>query len=112
MELSGHEFPQFSPETACYAKAYRAGFSWKKGAPLGLVSRAKVAGASSIALAADRAALAAILDGLCSFEESQKLYRQALKTYRRVYGKSHREIALILNNSCCNLPGDGATESR
>jgi len=60
--------------------------------------RARVAGASSIAIAADRAALAAILDGLCSFEESQKLYRQALKTYRRIYGKSHREIALILNN--------------
>jgi tetratricopeptide (TPR) repeat protein len=60
--------------------------------------RAKVAGASSIAIAADRAALAAILDGLCSFEESQKLYRQALKIYRRVYGKNHREIALILNN--------------
>jgi tetratricopeptide (TPR) repeat protein len=60
--------------------------------------RARVAGTNSIAIAADRAALAAILDGRSRFEESQKLYRQALKTYRRVYGKSHREIALILNN--------------
>jgi tetratricopeptide (TPR) repeat protein len=60
--------------------------------------RARAAGASSIAVAADRAALAAILDGLRKFNESQKLYRKALKTYRRVYGKSHREIALILNN--------------
>jgi tetratricopeptide (TPR) repeat protein len=60
--------------------------------------RARAAGASSIAVAADRAALAAILDGLRKFNESQKLYRKALKTYRRVYGKSHREIAFILNN--------------
>jgi tetratricopeptide (TPR) repeat protein len=28
----------------------------------------------------------------------QKLYREALRTYRRAYGQSHREIALILNN--------------
>jgi tetratricopeptide (TPR) repeat protein len=60
--------------------------------------RARADGASSIAVAADKVALAAILDGLCKFNESQKLYRKALKTYRRVYGKSHREIALILNN--------------
>jgi Flp pilus assembly protein TadD len=60
--------------------------------------RAKIAAAHSIAVASDKVALAAILDGLGKFDESQKLYRQALRTYRRVYGPSHREIALILNN--------------
>jgi tetratricopeptide (TPR) repeat protein len=52
----------------------------------------------ALPLAADKVALAAILDGLRKFSESQKLYRQALRVYRRVYGPSHREIALILNN--------------
>ena len=60
--------------------------------------RAKVAPANGIALAADRVALAAILDGLGKFDESRKLYRQSLVAYRRAYGKSHREIALVLNN--------------
>jgi tetratricopeptide (TPR) repeat protein len=50
---------------------------------------------SALALAADRVALAAILDGLCKFSESQNLYRQALRVYRRVYGPSRQEIALI-----------------
>jgi tetratricopeptide (TPR) repeat protein len=53
---------------------------------------------NSVAIAADRVALAAILDGLGKFNESQKLYRVALGTYRRAFGKSHREIALVLNN--------------
>jgi tetratricopeptide (TPR) repeat protein len=60
--------------------------------------RSKVAGAGSLAVAADKAALAAILDGQRKFVESEKLYRQALRTYRREYGASHPEIAVILNN--------------
>lgn len=60
--------------------------------------RVRVRPRSAIAIAADRVALAAILDGLERFKESQKLYRESLRTYRRAYGTSHREIALILNN--------------
>jgi tetratricopeptide (TPR) repeat protein len=60
--------------------------------------RSRVAGANSLAVAADKAALAAILDGQRKFVESEKLYRQALRTYRREYGASHPEIAVILNN--------------
>jgi tetratricopeptide (TPR) repeat protein len=60
--------------------------------------RRKVAGANSLAVAADKAALAAILDGQSKFAESEKLYRQALRTYCREYGTSHPEIAVILNN--------------
>jgi tetratricopeptide (TPR) repeat protein len=60
--------------------------------------RLRAAGPGSLALAADRVALAANLDGLRKFSESQNLYRQALRVYRRVYGPSHREIALVLNN--------------
>jgi tetratricopeptide (TPR) repeat protein len=60
--------------------------------------RRKVAGANSLAVAADKAALAAILDGQRKFAESEKLYRQALCTYRREYGTSHPEIAVVLNN--------------
>jgi tetratricopeptide (TPR) repeat protein len=53
---------------------------------------------NAVSVAADRVALAAILDGLRKFGESQKLYRGALRIYRRVFGDSHREIALVLNN--------------
>jgi tetratricopeptide (TPR) repeat protein len=60
--------------------------------------RSRLAGANSLAVAADKAALAAILDGQRKFVESEKLYRQALRTYRREYGASHPEIAVILNN--------------
>jgi tetratricopeptide (TPR) repeat protein len=63
-----------------------------------LLLRLRTTDASAIALAADKVALAAILDGLGKFSESQNLYREALKVYRRVFGPSYREIALILNN--------------
>lgn len=64
----------------------------------GLELRKKVEGPSSLPVASDMAALAAILDGLRKFAESEKLYVQALKIYRREYGKDHAEIAVLLNN--------------
>ena len=60
--------------------------------------RTRVRTKNAVSVAADRVALAAILDGLGKFGESEKLYRGALRIYRRVFGNSHREIALVLNN--------------
>jgi tetratricopeptide (TPR) repeat protein len=60
--------------------------------------RVRVKPRNAVSIAADRVALAAILDCLGAFDESMALYRSALKTYRRAYGASHREIALVLNN--------------
>ena len=45
-----------------------------------------------------RAALAAILDGRHRYDESKRCYFDALKIYRREYGASHPEIAVVLNN--------------
>jgi tetratricopeptide (TPR) repeat protein len=67
-------------------------------ARISLQLRIRTAGAGSLAVATDRAALAANLDGLGKFAESEKLYRQALRTYHRVYGATHPEIAVVLNN--------------
>jgi tetratricopeptide (TPR) repeat protein len=63
-----------------------------------LLLRRRTSAPGGVEVAADKVALAAILDGSRKFSESQKLYRQALRVYRPVYGTSHREIALILNN--------------
>ena len=48
--------------------------------------------------ARNRAALAAILDGLQRYDESKRCYFEALRIYRREYGASHPEIAVVLNN--------------
>ncbi|HXM16200.1 MAG TPA: tetratricopeptide repeat protein [Candidatus Eremiobacteraceae bacterium] len=60
--------------------------------------RLRVRPRDMVAIAADRVALAAVLDGLGKFEESRRLYIGALRVYRRAFGASHREIALVLNN--------------
>jgi tetratricopeptide (TPR) repeat protein len=60
--------------------------------------RLRVRPRNSLSIAADRVALAAILDGLEKFAESEQIYRRALRTYRSAFGESHREIALVLNN--------------
>ena len=61
-----------------------------------------------IAIAADREALAAILDGQNRYEESKRLHRQALQTYRRELGRSHPEIAVALNNLAAVFQATGA----
>lgn len=60
--------------------------------------RLRVRPKNPLSIAADRVALAAILDGLGKFVESQALYSSALRVYRRAHGESHREVALVLNN--------------
>lgn len=70
----------------------------EKYARKGLRLRLDWAAPNSLAVASDRAALAAILDGLHRPDESEELYHRALRTYRREYGPRHPEIAVILNN--------------
>jgi tetratricopeptide (TPR) repeat protein len=64
----------------------------------GLELRLKCTRSDSLAVASDRAALAAILDGLQRYDESKTYYSEALRIYRREYGASHPEIAVVLNN--------------
>jgi tetratricopeptide (TPR) repeat protein len=71
--------------------------------------RLRVRPKNPLSIAADRVALAAILDGLGKFAESQALYLSALRTYRRAYGESHREIALVLNNLAAVYQKTGRT---
>jgi tetratricopeptide (TPR) repeat protein len=72
--------------------------SAEKYARKGLELRMKCTPGDSLAVAADRAALAAILDGLHRHDESRRYYFEALRVYRREYGTSHSEIAVVLNN--------------
>jgi tetratricopeptide (TPR) repeat protein len=70
----------------------------EKDARRGLELRLKCTRSDSLAVASDRAALAAILDGLQRYEESKRYYFEALTIYRREYGVSHPEVAVVLNN--------------
>lgn len=60
-----------------------------------------------LAIASDRAALGAILDGLGRHHDAKKLYQQALRTYYREYGASHPEIAVVLNNMGASYAAQG-----
>ena len=73
----------------------------------GLRLRLGCAKPEGVAVAADRAALAAILDGLHKYKESEALYRAALRTYRREYGADHSENTVILSNlgALCQATG-------
>jgi tetratricopeptide (TPR) repeat protein len=64
----------------------------------GLKLRLQCSTADSLAVASDRAALAAILDGLRCYPESLTHYRYALRIYRRECGPSEPELAVVLNN--------------
>ncbi len=70
----------------------------EKRARKGLCLRLQFSVGNCPAVASDLAALAAILDGLGKYGESEKLYRQALRIYRRQFGANHAEIAVVLNN--------------
>ena len=58
-------------------------------------------------MAADIAALAAILDGQKKYAEAEHLYRRALAIFERVYGDEHYEIAVNLNNLAANRNAQG-----
>src|SRR5262245_30315912 len=76
----------------------------------GLQLRRRHASRSGLAVAADKAALAALLDGQRKFTEDEDLYHQALRTYRRVYVASHAEIAVVLNNLAVLCQTTGRTK--
>jgi len=72
-----------------------------RGEPLarrGLEIRERALGPEHPDVAADAAALAAILDGAGKREEAEALFRRSLTTFERVYGSHHYEIAVTLNN--------------
>jgi tetratricopeptide (TPR) repeat protein len=70
----------------------------EKYARKGLRLRLQTQAGNSVVVASDSAALAAILDGLGKYDESERLYHQALKIYRKQFGADHAEIAVVLNN--------------
>lgn len=47
---------------------------------------------------ADAVAYAGVLDGLERYDESEKIYREALVEYEKIYPAEHYEIAALLNN--------------
>jgi tetratricopeptide (TPR) repeat protein len=72
-----------------------------RGEPLarrGLEIRERALGPGHPDVAADAAALAAILDGAGKREEAEALFRRSLGVFERVYGSQHYEIAVGLNN--------------
>ena len=63
-----------------------------------LAIREKKLGPEHPDVAADAAALAAILDGQGKREEAEALFRRALNVFERIYGPHHYEVAVNLNN--------------
>lgn len=64
--------------------------------------RQRALGSQHPELAADLAALAAILDGQRRYLQAERVYRRALRIFRKTYGPSYREIALHLGNLAVN----------
>lgn len=60
--------------------------------------RARILGPDDPAVAADRAALAALLDGQGRYEEAEALYVEAIAVWERMAGPPPIELAVSLNN--------------
>jgi len=60
--------------------------------------RARTAGAGSVGVAEDEAALASILHGLGRDEEAEELLRRALPILEDALGQDHHEVGAALNN--------------
>jgi tetratricopeptide (TPR) repeat protein len=67
-----------------------------------LTLRARRHGPRAIVTWLDRAAHAALLDGLGRHAEAAKVYRAVLPVYRAHYGPRHYEVAVTLNNLGCS----------
>jgi tetratricopeptide (TPR) repeat protein len=63
-----------------------------------LAIRAQALGPDSVAAAADKTALAALLEGQRKFLEAELLYREALATFECAYGSTHYEVGVAANN--------------
>jgi tetratricopeptide (TPR) repeat protein len=76
--------------------------------------REQALGPDHLDVAADAAALAAILDGLGRYAESEPLYRRALAIFERRFGPTNYEIAVNLNNlaAVCQATGRGGEAER
>ena len=74
---------------------YRAAETWAR---RGLRVRARADSTASFAIAADQAALAAILDGLERYDEAERLHLNALRTYEAEPRSEELEIAHVLGN--------------
>jgi tetratricopeptide (TPR) repeat protein len=64
----------------------------------GLAMRRRALGANHVDVAADVAALAAILSGAGQRREAERLYKRALRVFERKLGRGHFEVALNLGN--------------
>jgi tetratricopeptide (TPR) repeat protein len=80
----------------------------------GLSLRERALGPNHVDVAADAAALAAILDGRKKYDEARALYRRALRIYSRALGPGHFEVGFNLGNlaALCHGTGELASASR
>lgn len=80
----------------------------------GLEIRERALGPDHPAVAADAAALGAILHGLGKRDEAETLLRRALAVFERTYGAHHYEIAVTMNDlaAVCEAKGDTAEAER
>src|SRR5207244_753201 len=76
----------------------------------GLEIREQALGPAHPTVAADAAALAAILDGQGKRDEAEELFRRALTVFERIYGGEHYEVAVTLNNLGALCQAKGETE--
>ncbi len=60
--------------------------------------RANALGANHPDALADAVAYAGVLDGLERYDESEKIYRDVLAEYEKIYSAEHYEIAAVLHN--------------
>jgi tetratricopeptide (TPR) repeat protein len=67
-------------------------------------------GASHPQTMADAASLAAILDSLERYKESEPIYRKALKVFEKLYGPENYELAVNLNNLAAVKSAQGKAE--
>lgn len=80
----------------------------------GLRLREAALGSAHTAVAADKAALASLLEGNDDLEGAEALYREAIRVFRRAYGRTHFEVGLNLGNlaAVAHRRGDLATAGR
>lgn len=73
----------------------------------GLALREQACGKQHVAVAADAAALAALLEGAGELDEARRLYRYALATYKKNLGPTHFEVGFNLANLAALEHGAG-----
>jgi len=100
VDITGGEPPTTYANTIRYALG-------EPHARRGLEIRERLLGPEHPNVAADVAALAAILDGQGKRDEAEGLIRRSLAVFERVYGPEHYEVAINLNNLAALRQGKG-----